>query len=124
MSVYPMLSSLKGYLKKHSIVYENAIFRIHYVLTPTILLICCLLIGTNEFFGGNIMCITDGSVPDNIINTYCWIMTTFTMPDAHKREIGTEVAHPGVGTYDPDGAPKKHHAYYQWVVFVLFFQVS
>jgi hypothetical protein len=44
------------------------------------------------------------------------------MPDAFRRQVGLEVAHPGVSNdYNDEGA-KKYYTYYQWVCFVLFFQ--
>uniref|UniRef100_A0A1B0DHS3 Innexin n=1 Tax=Phlebotomus papatasi TaxID=29031 RepID=A0A1B0DHS3_PHLPP len=66
-----------------------------------------------------ISCINDGAVPTHVINTYCWITYTFSIPGQHGRSIGTEVAHSGLGN---DNAEKTFHSYYQWVPFMLFFQ--
>ncbi|CAB0015707.1 unnamed protein product, partial [Nesidiocoris tenuis] len=68
-----------------------------------------------------ISCITDGGVPAHVINTFCWITYTFTLPGV-VGDPGTHVAHPGVASAGPD-EEKKYHAYYQWVPFMLFFQV-
>lgn len=39
-------------------------------------------------------------------------------------QVGKEVAHPGVANdFNEEGA-QKYYTYYQWVCFVLFFQVS
>ena len=35
-----------------------------------------------------------------VINTYCYIMSTFTLPRALAGDVGKEVAAPGVGAYD------------------------
>ena len=35
-----------------------------------------------------------------MINTYCYIMSTFTLPRALAGDVGKEVAAPGVGAYD------------------------
>ena len=64
------------------------------------------------------------------MNTYCFIMSTFTLPNNFKHII-----HPGVGTYQNDNDPVRmfhlmgfillqveYKSYYQWVPFVLFFQ--
>lgn len=68
--------------------------------------------------GEAISCISDGAVPTHVLNTYCWITYTFTLPNADNRGI----AHPGLGNdYEEE---KRIHAYYQWVPFMLFFQVS
>lgn len=54
-----------------------------------------------------------------MLNTYCWITYTYTLPENQNRIVGTEVAHPGLGG---DTGEKRYHSYYQWVPFVLFFQ--
>ena len=64
------------------------------------------------------------------MNTYCFIMSTFTLPNNFKHTI-----HPGVGTHQNDNDPVRifhsmgiillqveYKSYYQWVPFVLFFQ--
>lgn len=56
-----------------------------------------------------------------MINTYCWITYTFTLPGQHGKLVGTEVAQSGLGN---DNQEKIFHSYYQWVPFTLFFQVS
>ncbi len=38
-------------------------------------------------------------------------------------QVGLEVAHPGVSNDFNDEGAKKYYTYYQWVCFVLFFQV-
>jgi len=83
------------------------------------------LLTAAEFFGAPINCIT--SLPNaNVINTYCWIQSTFTIQDYYLRERGSSVAEPGVGTpnFDDEDIESKwkFHNYYQWVVFFLFFQ--
>ena len=66
------------------------------------------------------------TIPPAVINTFCYIQGTFTLPRALAGDIGRDIASPGVGPYNYD---KKQdditiHAYYQWVPFVLFLQVS
>nr|XP_012140006.1 PREDICTED: innexin inx7-like [Megachile rotundata] len=58
-----------------------------------------------------------------VINTFCFFTSTYTVVkhfNATSVELG-EIAHPGVG---PAGRDDRvvHHAYYQWVPFVLFLQ--
>lgn len=38
-------------------------------------------------------------------------------------QVGVDVAHPGVANDFDDESAKKYYTYYQWVCFVLFFQV-
>ena len=60
--------------------------------------------------------------PQDVLNTYCWIHSTYTIPSAFWKRIGFDVAHPGVDkTQDP--LERRYHKYYQWVCFCLFFQV-
>lgn len=74
------------------------------------------------FPGDPINCITDGGVPEHVVNTYCWITHTFSIP-GKSGPVGTSVAHPGVGPLSGN-EEVKYHSYYQWVPFMLFFQVS
>lgn len=71
------------------------------------------------FSGQPISCIADNSSIEPVINTYCWITYTFTLPGTQNKAIGTQVAHPGLGI---DTGEKRYHSYYQWVPFMLFFQ--
>ena len=57
-----------------------------------------------------------------MIDTYCWIHSTFTVVIHPKAKVGVDgnQAHPGVGPITDED--KLEHKYYQWVCFVLFFQ--
>ncbi|CAB3243103.1 unnamed protein product [Arctia plantaginis] len=93
------------------------VFRMHYRITSAILFLCCILVTANNLIGDPISCIGDGANPGHVINTYCWITSTFTLPyNPHLKDI----AHPGLGPETGEG--KRIHAYYQWVPFMLFFQ--
>jgi hypothetical protein len=118
--MYAMLAGLKDYFKRQEFITDNPIFRIHCSFTTVLLLFCSMVITWTQFVGNPIKCIVDG-VPPHVVNTYCWIMTTFTMPDAFRRPEGS-IAHPGVENGFDDLNRQKHYTYYQWVCFVLFFQ--
>ena len=74
-------------------------------------------------------------VPNSVFKAYCWIHGTFTLPSQLTGRMGVDHPHPGVGPYPsrannvdrdlvevtPEG-DEIRHAWYQWVVFVLFFQ--
>ena len=73
-------------------------------------------------------------VPGGMMNTYCWIHGTFTLPSQLTGRKGLDYPHPGVGPYPsttdrdlvevtPDG-DEIRHAWYQWVIFILFAQVT
>lgn len=101
-------------------VIDNMVFRCHYRLTSAVLFLCCVLVTANNLIGDPINCINDGSVATHVINTYCWITYTFTLPGYHGRTIGTAVAHSGLG--NEHNQERTYHSYYQWVPFMLFFQ--
>lgn len=80
--------------------------------------------------GDKIDCLTDTEedhhgwdVFKEIVDTYCFIMGTFTVDRLHSLKVGSQVPHPGVGPPKADDSIT-YHAYYQWVPFVLFMQVG
>lgn len=118
-----LLGGLKSYLKWQEITTTSGIFRVHSSFTAAMLMAFSLVITATQYVGKPIQCIVDG--PKALlkpITTFCWITSTFTMPDAFNRQVGREVAHPGVYNDFGDSDAKKYYTYYQWVCFVLFFQ--
>ena len=78
---------------------------------------------STQYVGNPIDCIHSKDIPEEVLNTFCWIHSTYTIPSAFWKRIGFDVAHPGVDkTLDPE--ERRYHKYYQWVCFCLFFQVS
>merc|ERR1719232_505106 len=54
--------------------------------------------------GSYINCMHGGSVPDEVINSYCWIKGTFSVPKHYRdfdTEVGWDVSQTGVGPYNP-----------------------
>lgn len=123
MAVFGLVSAVAGFVKVRYLVdkavIDNMIFRAHYRITSAILFACCIIVSANNLIGDPINCLSDGGVPDAVINTYCWITYTFTLPQNNAKPVGTHVAHPGLGG---DIGEKRYHSYYQWVPFMLFFQ--
>ncbi|XP_003427733.1 innexin inx3 [Nasonia vitripennis] len=123
MAVFGLVSAVAGFVKVRYLIdkaiIDNMIFRAHYRITSAILFACCIIVTANNLIGDPINCIGDGAVPGHVINTYCWITYTFTLPGNLNKPVGTHVAHPGLGG---DYGEKKFHSYYQWVPFMLFFQ--
>jgi hypothetical protein len=78
-------------------------------------------VSAKQYVGNPIDCIHSKDIPEDVLNTYCWIHSTYTIPSAFWKRIGFDVAHPGVDkTIDPE--ERRYHKYYQWVCFCLFFQ--
>ncbi|XP_033330436.2 optic ganglion reduced [Megalopta genalis] len=119
--MYKLLGDLGQYLKWQEITTDSMVFRLHNHFTAVLLFTCSMVITATQYVGNPINCIVQG-LPTHPINTYCWITSTFTMPDAFNRQVGLEVAHPGVANDFGDVDARKYYTYYQWVCFVLFFQ--
>lgn len=126
MTVMKLLGPVAGLIKvraagKADI--DSTFFKLHYRTTTTILFISTILVTANSFIGKPIDCMSDGVVPGNVLNTYCWIMSTFSIPSRNAAGKGTNYAYQGV---EPSNGLAEEdyirHAYYQWVPFVLFLQ--
>jgi len=116
-----LFSSLKGLIKPQSCIIDNHVFRLHYKASVVILIASSILVTARQYFGDPIDCISRDDIPTNLLDTYCWIHTTFSLEDSWYKKVGVEVPYPGVDKFTP-GEKRVYHAYYQWVCFVLFFQ--
>ncbi|XP_025205065.1 innexin inx2 isoform X2 [Melanaphis sacchari] len=119
--MFDVFGSVKGLLKIDSVCIDNNIFRLHYKATVIILVAFSLLVTSRQYIGDPIDCIVD-DVPLNIMDTYCWIYSTFTIPNRISGRVGKDVVQPGVASHVDGEDEVKYHKYYQWVCFVLFFQ--
>ena len=82
MTVMGMLSAVGGMIKvrtRDKADIDSPFFKLHYRTTATILFICCILVTANDLIGKTIDCM-GGNIPGNVLNTYCWIMATFSVP--------------------------------------------
>ncbi|XP_076316134.1 innexin inx1-like [Tachypleus tridentatus] len=111
---------LKHAFKRRSEVIDNAVFRLHWLFTSTLLMVFSIMITAKQYVGQSISCMKTDGIPEDIMNAYCWIHTTFTIPEAFRKTVGVDVPHPGID--NTKMGEKKYYAYYQWVCFVLFLQ--
>ena len=95
--MFDVFGSVKGLIKLDSVCIDNNIFRLHYKATVIFLIVFSLLVTSRQYIGDPIDCIVEG-VPPNVMDTYCWIHSTFTIPNRVTGQIGQEVPHPGVHT--------------------------
>nr|CAD7267440.1 unnamed protein product [Timema shepardi] len=111
-------------LKPKTVSIDNPVFRLHYWVTFLLLLVCSILVSSQQYFGEHIQCIADSGVPANVINTYCFFTGTFTVvKHLEAPNNGNSIPnHPGVGPMVQDEEPIIRHSYYQWVPFFLFGQ--
>lgn len=120
-TMFDVFGSLKGLLRIDSVCIDNNVFRLHYKATVIILVAFSLLVTSRQYIGDPIDCIVD-EIPLSVMDTYCWIYSTFTIPNRLSGTVGKDVAQPGVAMHVEGEDEVKYHKYYQWVCFVLFFQ--
>jgi len=107
---------------------EGIIASFHYRGTCMLIFGFTLMVTCTEWISGTesgfIECLHTG--PVDFINSYCYIMGTFSVRDKYvgaTNKIGFHVAETGVGPYDSrDKTNINTKAYYQWVPFMLFLQ--
>ncbi|XP_055950194.1 innexin inx2-like [Argiope bruennichi] len=116
-----LFSSLKSFFRSSSTLVDNWAFTLHCKVTAGMLIAFSILVTGKQYFGDPIDCISRDDIPTKLLNTFCWIHTTFSLPDAWEKKVGDEVPYPGVDKYTP-GEKRVYHAYYQWVCFFLFLQ--
>ncbi|XP_003747301.1 innexin inx2 [Galendromus occidentalis] len=118
-----IFSGLKGFIKLDKLSIDNHVFRLHYKVTVALLMGFSILVTSRQYIGDPIDCISKDSVPSKILDSFCWIHSTFSVKHAWHKKVGSQVPYPGVDKYTP-GEERVYHAYYQWVCFVLFFQAA
>ncbi|KAK3928876.1 Innexin inx3 [Frankliniella fusca] len=129
----------------------------HHRLTAVLLLFLMLLVSARQYLGEPVQCVQqhrdDAAVPERVMNTYCFIATTYTVvrPRPRRAPWGGPPAgvvrgalHPGLqglvhnlgadplleehapaqDVVDEQGASVRRHAYYQWVPLVLGLQAA
>lgn len=101
---------------------DSPVFRLHYRVTSALLVVCCLILAARQFVGNPIECVHAKDLPPEVLNTWCWIHSTYTVPASFSKKVGVEVPYPGVDN-TKGIREKKVHKFYQWVAFCLFFQV-
>lgn len=115
---------LKVLIKVNHVHIDSAVFRLHYSITVLILIAFSLIITTRQYVGNPIDCIHTKDLPEDVLNTFCWIHSTYTViQDNNNKKTETYQGYPGVKTSISE-KDKKLYRYYQWVCFCLFFQVS
>ena len=67
------------YLKFDSVIIDNNVFRLHYKITCMIFLCSSALTLMGDYIGDPIDCMVDG-IPSDLMDTYCWIHSTFSVP--------------------------------------------
>ncbi|XP_055613319.1 innexin shaking-B isoform X4 [Uranotaenia lowii] len=113
---------LKSLVKISHVNTDSPVFRLHYSITVMILMAFSLIVTTKQYVGNPIDCVHTKDIPEEVLNTYCWIHSTYALKSLFLKKVGSEVPYPGVGNSDGKSVDKKIYKYYQWVCFCLFFQ--
>lgn len=118
---------LKGFFKLDNVKNDNNIFRCHYKLTVLFLVTFTTLISLKQYVGDPIDCFVEGNSQltqkdNNALDNYCWIHSTFTLPNNTGVKHNGQMGVPGMGT-PKEGEPIMYHKYYQ-VSFRHFFSNS
>jgi len=116
-----LFGGLSSLIKLESVVIDNSVFRLHYKFTVALLLAFSAIVTSRQYIGDPIDCISRDDIPANLLDTFCWIHSTFSIVGAWNKTVGVEIPYPGVDKYSA-GEQRVYHKYYQWVCFVLFFQ--
>lgn len=114
---------LKNLVKVSHVKTDSLVFRLHYSITVMILMSFSLIITTRQYVGNPIDCVHTKDIPEDVLNTFCWIHSTYAIKSLLYKKVGSAVPYPGVGNSEGDQSDRKYFKYYQWVCFCLFFQV-
>lgn len=116
-----VFAGIKHLLKTDSTSIDNKFFKLHYKATMFILVACSILLTQKHYFSDPIDCFDAGGVSNDILDPYCWIHDTYTVPSLKDKIVGREVVAPGVGPAKED-EEVTYHSYYQWVTLFVYFQ--
>lgn len=122
--MFNIFGGLKSFFKFRRISTCGLVFKLHYRVTVAILLMSCLIVAARQYVGDPISCIHGKDLPHDVINTFCWVHSTFSIRSAFLKRIGIDISHPGIENSLAGQKPTRVHRYYQWVVFCLLLQVS
>ncbi|CAL1299156.1 unnamed protein product [Larinioides sclopetarius] len=95
---------------------DNWIFALHYKFTSTILIICSITVAIHQFLLNPIKC-TPSNSPSNALDTFCWMLKSFSVPFTWSETDGLNAPYPGKADES-----QENHAFYQWIYLVLFVQ--
>jgi hypothetical protein len=118
-----IFEQLKSLFAHRRISTEGLVFKMHYRATVAVISAFCVIVATRQYVGDPIKCIHSKELPHEVINTFCWIHSTFSVKSFFLKKVGVDISHPGIAN-SLGGQPLREYRYYQWVVFFLLLQVS
>merc|ERR1712141_17132 len=76
-----------------------------------------------QYIGNPIHCMSD-SVDSGIMNSYCWLHSTYSVDSRYEGTEGQNYAMKGVGPDSKEKAGHTYHRFYQWVGFMFVLQAG
>jgi len=117
-----IFGGISGLFHKWDIVcIDNHVFRMHYRGSVIIFLGAMSLVLARQFIGSPINCMSD-SMSGGIMDSYCWLHSTYSVNGRFEGEQGVDFPMEGLGPDDESG--HSYHRYYQWVGFVFVLQAG
>lgn len=131
------------FLGVNSVSVDNFTFQLHYRWSVTLFIVSSVLVTTSTFFGDPVQCETvsektlldfsqlcstlyqltrfqaEDSVDDDVLNSFCWMYSSFDMPSTFKFPCTRKT--PYDGNHD---TTYLYNTYYQWVSIFLAFQAG
>ncbi|XP_069702382.1 innexin shaking-B-like isoform X2 [Periplaneta americana] len=121
--MWDLVKGVATVFKTRKVNTDSTIFKLHYQVTFCLMLIFTLILAANQYVGKPIKCMHHmNEESDEVLDTYCWIHSTYTVTSAFYKEVGIEVAFPGVDSTRGNKEDVKVYRFYQWVSFCLVFQ--
>nr|CAI5825060.1 unnamed protein product [Callosobruchus analis] len=105
--------------KPNKTLIDSTIMRLHSNSTVVLLITFSIAVTTRQYVGNPIDCMEVRGIPEDILNSYCWIHSTYIIIETMK-EAKQWGHYPGV--HYTGKSPVRLTKYYQWVAFFLLFQ--
>lgn len=117
------LGNLKKLFKARKVHTDGNVFRLHTVVTVAFLMAFGTILTTREYVGTPIDCHCP-TVPKSVVDSFCWVESTFSFLPLFNTSYNANVVYPGAGHKPPKSglADRKYHTYYQWICFLMFAQ--
>ncbi|CAN7999114.1 unnamed protein product [Ixodes hexagonus] len=116
-----LLGNLRKLVSLRKVHIDGNVFRLYTSATVALLLAFCMLLTAKEYVGSPIDCYCP-TLPKSVVDSFCWIESTFSFKSLFNLSKREEVVYPGAGHSKLGLEDRKHHVYYQWVCFLLFCQ--
>ncbi|KAK8769483.1 hypothetical protein V5799_014051 [Amblyomma americanum] len=113
-----LLGHLSKLFKLRMVHIDGNVFGLHSGIIGAFLMAFCMLLTAIEYAGTPIECYCP-TLPESVVNSFCWVDSTFSLRSLFNVSYNGSVIYPGAG---PGRGDRKYRTYYQWVCFLMFAQ--